>query len=123
MLISTATICLFALDLLVIHVQNETVETFFVYYKKYLEGKIRLVKVDARGVIWFKLVGENLGFENDFYFCTCFIPPENSTVYTNLQSEMFECDLFDIINDDVLTFSGRGEIFYVVIITVESGNG
>lgn len=73
-----------------------------VYYKEHLNNKIELVKVDHRGYIWFKLCKKDFGFENDRYFCLIFMPPENSTLYKNRQSGLFEYDLLTLINDDVI---------------------
>ena len=65
----------------------------------------QLVKCDSKGCLWFKLHTECFNVENDCYFCVCYIPPDNSPVYKNVNSEHFEYDLFQILNDEIVTYS------------------
>lgn len=81
-----------------------------VYYKQWLENKLELVKTDYRGIIWFKLKKDLTNYDSDLYFCTCYIPPENSSVYKNVNSDLFECNFFDMISDDVLVYSEQGKV-------------
>ena len=82
-----------------------------VYFRDELKHNLSIVKKDNRGIIWLKLDKCAFNVNNDIYLCLCYIPPENSSVYKNGQSDLYECDLFDIINDDVLLFQDRGDIF------------
>lgn len=82
-----------------------------VYFKSWLFGKIELIKSDNRGIVWFKLDKKELGFNDDIYFCVCYIPPENSMVYKNVHSNLYECDFFEILNDDILIYSDKGTVF------------
>ena len=65
----------------------------------------QLVKCDSKGCLWFKLHIECFNVEHDCYFCVCYIPPDNSPVYKNVNSEHFEYDLFQILNDEIVTYS------------------
>lgn len=82
-----------------------------VYFKSWLEGKIDLIKCDNRGILWFKLSKNDFGFNDDVYFCVCYIPPENSMVYKNVHSNLYECDFFEILNEDLLLYSDKGVVF------------
>ena len=82
-----------------------------VYYKHWLENKIELIKTDRRGKLWIKLKGNNSEDKNDVFICLLYIPPENSTVYKNVNSDLYEYDFFDDISDDILHFSNCGEVF------------
>ena len=82
-----------------------------VYYKQWLCGKIELVRIDYKCILWFNLKKEPFSFDDDTYVCVCYIPPENSQVYRNTNSGLFEFDLFEKINDDILKISERGQIF------------
>ena len=82
-----------------------------VYYKQWLCGKIELVKIDYKGILLSKLKKEPFSFDDDIYVCVCYIPPENSQVYRNPNSELLEFDIFEKINDDILQFSELGQIF------------
>lgn len=64
------------------------------YFKHWLSGNIELVKSDVKGLIWFKFRKESFNFDEDVFFCVSYIPPENSPVYTNPNSELFNFDFF-----------------------------
>ena len=81
------------------------------YFRDELKHKLSIVKKDSRGIIWLKLEKCAFNVENDIYLCLCYVPPENSSVYKNGNSELYECDFFDVINDDILYFQNRGDIF------------
>lgn len=49
--------------------------------------------------------------ERDLYFCTCYIPPEDSPVYRNVQSNLFEFDFFKTLSDDILMYSNMGNVY------------
>ena len=69
------------------------------------------MRIDYKCILWFKLKKEPFSFDDDTYVCVCYIPPENSQVYRNTNSGLFEFDLFEKINDDILKISERGQIF------------
>ena len=81
-----------------------------IYYKEWLTGKIELVKTDDRGILWMKLKHRDFNFERDKYFCLAYIPPEDSRVYKNPNSNLFQFDFYQKIASDVLQFGECGEI-------------
>jgi len=81
-----------------------------VCYKDWLCDKVQLVKWDFKDYLWFKLHKECFNFENDCYFCVFYIAPDNSPVYKNVNSELFECDL-QILNDAIVTYSTQGDVW------------
>lgn len=41
----------------------------------------------------------------DVYLCSLYILPDNYQVYTIIQSELCDCDLFEMINNDCIAYS------------------
>ena len=62
-------------------------------------------------MLWVKLKKECFGTVNDLYISTCYIPPEESNVYRNPRSSLFELDLFEKLSQDVMRFSSLGDVF------------
>ena len=54
-----------------------------VYCKSYLADGISIVKRDDKGIFWIKLDKLFFKLESDVYICLCYIPPENSRLYTS----------------------------------------
>ena len=81
-----------------------------IYYIEWLTGKIELVKTDDRGILWIKLKHRDFNFERDKYFCLAYIPLEDSRVYKNPNSNLFQFDFYQKIASDVLQFGECGEI-------------
>ena len=48
---------------------------FFVFFKRYLNGRLELIESDEKGFFWFKLNKEYSYLTTDTYFCCCYIPP------------------------------------------------
>ncbi len=61
----------------------------FVYYKECYRNFLELLSVSKYGVVWFKLKHEIGSMDNDIYICTCYIPPEGSSVYKNVASNLY----------------------------------
>ena len=49
--------------------------------------------------------------DNDAYFCTCYIPPHDSNVYKNINSSLFEYDLFQHISNEMRHFNNLGDVY------------
>ena len=49
--------------------------------------------------------------EKDLYFCVTYIPPEDSTVYTTVYSDLYDFDFFEHISDDVRSQCDQGDVF------------
>ena len=75
-----------------------------VFFKDWLYGKIEPVKTDNRGILWMKLKREFFSLERDIYICLTYIPPEESNVYKNRESSLFEFDFFEKLSDDLRVF-------------------
>ena len=82
-----------------------------IYFKECFANKIVLVSMNNNGIIWFKLKKEHFGSENDIYICTCYIPPEDSCVYRNANSDLFQYDFFEQLNSDIIKYSDYGDLY------------
>ncbi len=65
---------------------------------------IKFVK-ENEYTVWFKLCKEHFGIEFDIFIGAVYIPPEQSTIYKNNES-----DPFQLLEDDLLRFNSMGEI-------------
>ena len=81
-----------------------------IYCKNALANGIEIVKMDNRGIVWLKMKTTFFNFENDHYYCICYIPPEKSKLYTDM-CVMQDLDFFDQIADDARNYENQGEIF------------
>ena len=81
-----------------------------VYYKEKFFGNITLEKLNDKGIIWIKLNKSFLGYENDIFICSCYIPPEDSTVYKQPNSPLFDYDFFEQLSSDTRYYSQFGEV-------------
>ena len=84
-----------------------------IYYKDSFVNKIELVNINPKGIIWIKFKKEHFGCEKDIYLCTCYIPPEDSNVYKDVNSTLFEFDFFEQLNEDIRNYSNLGKILNV----------
>ena len=82
-----------------------------VYFKKSLSKHIEPVEVNSNGIIWFKLLKAVTFLDKDLYFCLCYIPPEDSQVYKNSRSALFQCDFYDILDNGIRKYCDFGHIF------------
>ena len=82
-----------------------------IYYKQYLSNHIELIKCNQVGIVWFKISKSFLCVDNDAYFCVCYVPPEGSAVYRNSKSSLFEVDFFELLNEDVMFYNNRGDVY------------
>jgi hypothetical protein len=81
-----------------------------VYFKSELRNKLQLVSINTKGIIWFKLKKECFSLSDDLFVCTCYIPPEDSKLYKNPNSSLFEFDFFECLNIDIKKYSNLGEV-------------
>ena len=65
-----------------------------------LEKHISVIK-NSQNFIWCKISKSN----NDLYLCGLYIPPETS--------KYFEPELFDKLQEDTITFSGKGNVLLI----------
>lgn len=82
-----------------------------IYYKDSFVNKIELVNINPKGIIWIKFKKEHFGCEKDIYLCTCYIPPEDSNVYKDVNSTLFEFDFFEQLNKDIRNYSNLGNVY------------
>lgn len=66
--------------------------------------------MDSKGLVWLKMKQSYFNFQNDHYYCVCYIPPEKSKLYTDMCA-MQEFDFFDQIADDARHYNTLGEVF------------
>ena len=81
-----------------------------VYFKNKLLNFIELVSLNENGYIWFKLKKQFLHTDNDAYICTCYIPPQESSVYKNINSTLFEYDFFQHISHDTRYYNNLEDV-------------
>lgn len=81
-----------------------------IYCKNIYANGLEIVKIDNKGIIWLKMKKAFFNFENDYYFCICYIPPEKSKLYTDM-CVMQDFDFFNQIADDARNFDNQGEVF------------
>ena len=82
-----------------------------VYYKEQLSKFIEVVNIDNKGIMWFKLKDNESGSSEDKYICVCYIPPEDSNVYKNVNSPLYEFDFFEQLCEDVRKYSDFGQVY------------
>ena len=82
-----------------------------VYYRERYRKHLDLLSVNNNGILWFKLQKDFGDFENDIYLCVCYIPPEGSAVYRNQNSNLFEFDFFNALNDDIRKYNDLGTVY------------
>lgn len=83
------------------------------YYKQCLSSNVKLVSANEKGILWFKFKQHQMDSENDFYVCLCYIPPEDSALYRNENSPLFNFDFFDFLNSEIRKYSQFGSVFIV----------
>lgn len=81
-----------------------------IYCKNKLVDGLEIVKMDNKGIVWLKLKSSFFRFENDHYYCVCYVPPEKSKLYTDMCA-LQDFDYFDKIADDIRYYDNLGEVF------------
>ena len=94
-----------------------------VYFKNKLLNYIELVSLHANGYIWFKLKKQFLHTENDAFICACYIPPQDSSVYRNINSTLFEYDFFQHISNDIRHYTNLGDVYLYGDMNARTGLG
>ena len=61
-----------------------------VYYKDKYRSCISLSKSDCKGMMWCKFDKESFNSEKDVYLCISYVPPEDSSLYTNSKSDLYQ---------------------------------
>ena len=78
-----------------------------IFCKKHLSYGVSIVKSYDQGIVWLKLDKRFfLKFNEDYYFCLTYIPPENSSIYRNN-----DFDFYSVIENDVNAFASKGCTF------------
>ena len=80
-----------------------------VYYKSIYKNVIEKVSINPKGILWFRIKTESS--LQDIYVCLCYIPPEDSKVYKNTTSLLFEYDFFQQLNSDIRKYSEKGKVY------------
>ena len=73
-----------------------------IFVKLGLKKGIHVYKTHKDAIVWLKLVKHFFGLPNDFYLCSIYFPPENSTC--------IEDDLFTILQADILQIGTQSSI-------------
>lgn len=93
-----------------------------VYYKQEYSRYLSVAKVDPKGLIWLKLSKCFLQSENDVFICVCYIPPEDSSLYNNINSELFQFDFYEYLSSEVRVFSSYGQVFILGDFNARTGD-
>ena len=80
-----------------------------VYYKSIYKNVIENVSINPKDILWFRIKTESS--LQDIYVCLCYIPPEDSKVYKNTTSPLFEYDFFQQLNSDIRKYSEKGKVY------------
>ena len=69
------------------------------------------MEVNYKGIIWLKLKKDFMCSEYDTYLCLTYIPPEESSLYKNVNSSLFEFDFFEQLSIDYRRYSDLGDVY------------
>ena len=75
------------------------------FFKEWLKNYICVEKTCADTYMWIKLDKLATGYCTDVFLCLCYLPPENTRYY-----ECYDVDLFEMIENDMITYKSRGKI-------------
>jgi exonuclease III len=92
-----------------------------VYYKPFLAKYIHLIQSNEKGIIWIKLSKDFMKSQYDLYFCICYVPPEDSTLYRNINSPLFDFDLFDQLSADIRKYDDLGIVYLLGDLNSRTG--
>jgi exonuclease III len=81
-------------------------------YKSKLEKYISVVK-NSQNILWCKISKELFKSDNDLYLGGLYLPPEHS--------RYFEPELFDKLQEDIITFSGKGDVIIIGDFNARTG--
>jgi hypothetical protein len=70
---------------------------------QYIIDNIALLNINKKVFLWF--------CKKDAYFCVCSIPPEDFSLYGNINLSLFEFDLFEHLNTCICRYSDLGEVY------------
>ena len=82
-----------------------------IYYKEKYRNNLELVDVNYKGIIWLKLKSNFICSDNDTFICLTYVPPEDSSLYKNVNSSLFEFDFFEQLSNDYRRYSDRGDVY------------
>ena len=77
-----------------------------VYIKDFIRNGVKLIQNTIDCIIWLKLDKNYFHIDDDIYICFTYIAPESSPVHN-----MYNVDIFDQLEQDIVLFSQRGKIF------------
>ena len=72
---------------------------------------LSLEELNQNGIILFKLKKEYFSNDSDIFFCCCYIPPDGSNVYKNVNSSLYEFDFFEYLNNDIVKYRLLGDVY------------
>ena len=93
-----------------------------VYYKSCYKNYFHLLNIDNKGILWFKLDKQFLQSDKDAYFCICYIPPEDSAVYRNINSVLYDFDFYECLDTEIRKYCDKGNIFLLGDLNSRTSN-
>ena len=81
-----------------------------IYFNSNCAYKIELVDINFKGCMCLKLCKSLFGSDTDIFLIHCYFPPEDSQVYKNRNSPLYDFDFFETISRDLLRYSALGDV-------------
>jgi len=81
-----------------------------IYCNSKYADKIELVDINFKGCMCLKLCKSLFGSDTDIFLIHCYFPPEDSQVYKNRNSPLYDFDFFETISQDLLRYSALGDV-------------
>ena len=75
----------------------------------------------VRGMMWCKFHKESFNSEKDVYLCICYVPPEDSSLYTNSKSDLYQLDFYEYISDEIRKHMDVGHVLLLGDFNARTG--
>ena len=86
------------------------------------DKKISIESIDFKGLLWLKLKKDLLRSDKDAYFGICYIPPEDSGLYHNVNSDLFQFDFFEHLSNEIRKYEDLGHVFLMGDFNARTGD-
>ena len=86
-----------------------------ILYKQEIKPGITKITTNNTESLWVKLDKYFFGLHKDIYLACCYIPPSDSFIHKNY-------DMFDILNNEIIQFSHKGNIVILGDLNSRIGN-
>ena len=87
------------------------------YFKQKFRDYLSIASIDFKGLLWLKLKKDLLRSDKDAYFGICYVPPEDSGLYHNVNSDLFQFDFFEHLSNEIRKYEDLGHVFLMGDLT------